>query len=77
MKRLVAQTVLRGAQRSNALGLPGRTPQGGELLLVVVFGGIRPDIVRDATSRVDDAGALLRQLQGSALGFGEHRGLER
>jgi hypothetical protein len=43
--------------------------QRGELVLVVMLGGIRPDLVGDATGRVGDAGALLRQLQGSALGI--------
>jgi RNA polymerase sigma-70 factor (ECF subfamily) len=49
--------------------------QGGELLLVVVLGGVRPGLVRDPAGRVSDAGGLLRQLQGRALGVGEHRGL--
>jgi DNA-binding CsgD family transcriptional regulator len=49
--------------------------QGGELVLVLVLGGIRPGLVRDPTGRVGDAGALLRQLQGGALDIGEHRGL--
>jgi hypothetical protein len=47
--------------------------QGGELVLVVVLGGVRPGLVGDTTGRVGDAGALLRQLQGSALGVGEPR----
>jgi hypothetical protein len=33
--------------------------QGGELVLVVVLGGIRPSLVGDTTGRVGDAGALL------------------
>src|SRR6266540_3227443 len=49
--------------------------QGGELVLVVVLGGVRPGLVGGTTGRVGDAGALLGQLQGGALGVGEHRGL--
>jgi methyl acetate hydrolase len=45
--------------------------QGGELVLVVVLGGIRPSLVRHPTGRVRDAGALLRQLRGGPLGVGE------
>src|SRR6266540_3236850 len=51
--------------------------QGGELVLVVVLGGVRPGLVGGTTGRVGDAGALLGQLQGGALGVGEHRGLTR
>jgi hypothetical protein len=49
--------------------------QRGELVLVVVLDGIRPHLVGHAACGVGDAGALLRQLKGSALRFGEHRGL--
>jgi predicted SnoaL-like aldol condensation-catalyzing enzyme len=49
--------------------------QGGELVLVVVLGGVRPGLVGDATGRVGDAGALLGQFQGGALGVGEDLGL--
>ena len=49
--------------------------QGGELVLVVVLGGVRPGLVGDTTGGVGDAGALLGQLQRGALGVGEDRGL--
>nr|BFE77755.1 hypothetical protein GCM10020093_003560 [Planobispora longispora] len=54
-------------------GDPGH--QGGELLLVVVLGGVRPGLVGDPAGRVRDPGALLGQLQRGALGLGEDRGL--
>lgn len=41
--------------------------KGGQLVLVVVLGGIGPGLVGDTTGCVGDAGALLGQLQGSAL----------
>ena len=47
----------------------------GELVLVVVVGGIGADLVGH-TSAVGDAGALLGQRQGGTLGVGEHGGLE-
>ncbi len=49
--------------------------QGGELLLVVVLGGIGPRVVGDAAARVGEAGALLGQLQRGPFGLGEDRGL--
>jgi hypothetical protein len=49
--------------------------QGGELVLVVVLGGMGPGLVGDAAGGVGEAGALLRQLQSGSLGVGEHRGL--
>src|SRR6266511_2269520 len=42
---------------------------------VEAVGGVRPGLVGGTTGRVGDAGALLGQLQGGALGVGEHRGL--
>ena len=49
--------------------------QGGELVLVVVLGGVRPGLVGDAAGGVGDAGALLGQFQGGSFGLGEDRGL--
>ena len=42
--------------------------QGGEMLFVVVLGGICPRLVGDPASRIGHAGALLGQLQGGTLG---------
>jgi hypothetical protein len=46
--------------------------QRGELVLGEVLGGVLPRLVRHPTGRVGDARALLRQLQGGALGIAEH-----
>jgi hypothetical protein len=45
--------------------------QRGELVVVVVLGGVRPGLVGDAAGGVGDAGALLGELQGGLLGVGE------
>jgi hypothetical protein len=37
--------------------------QRGELVLVIMLGGIRPGLVRDTVGRVGNAGALFRQLE--------------
>jgi len=52
-----------------------RAHQRRKLILVVVLGGVRPSLVGDTTGSVGNASALFGQLQGSALGVGEHRGL--
>ena len=61
--------------RLKALMRAIRAHQGGELVLVVVLGGVRPGLVGDATGGIGDAGALLGQLQRGALGVGEDLGL--
>jgi hypothetical protein len=45
--------------------------QRGELVVVVVLGGVRPGLVGDAAGGVGDAGALLGEFQGRPLGIGE------
>src|SRR5262245_26450519 len=45
--------------------------QRGELVRVVVLGRVRPGLVGDTAGGVGDAGALLGELQGGPLGFGE------
>ncbi len=59
----------------NALMTAMAHTERGELVLVIVLGGVRPDLVGDTTGPVGNARALLGQLQGSTLGVGEHRGL--
>src|ERR1039458_1779747 len=44
--------------------------QGGELVLVVVLGRVRPGLIGDTTSGVGDAGALFGEFQGGPLGLG-------
>src|SRR6266581_8344555 len=45
--------------------------QRGELVVVVMLGGVRPGLVGDAAGGVGDAGALLGELQGRPFGIGE------
>jgi len=45
--------------------------QRGELVVVVLLGGVRPGLVGDAAGGVGDAGALLGELQRGPLGLGE------
>jgi len=56
---LVVAAALLGddAQAVGGVDEGDETCQGGELVLVVVLGGIRPGLVRDPAGRISDAGA--------------------
>src|SRR5215213_7746659 len=46
--------------------------QCGELIVVIMLGGVGPNLVGDTARSVGETGALLCQLQGCALRLGEH-----
>ncbi len=70
MSGLVATGRLAGDDVHAVIGVDecDETHQSGELLVVVVLGRVRPDLVAGATGGIGDAGALLGELERCPLG---------